>query len=132
MNASGVFNGMAVGKVFSFYKSRGVRSRLDLFDKWIVFVMVGMALVGAIAITSAYMKAYRNHQYMEISKIIDNHHELLQEMNLITHHYNALRSPGSLLGKAKRLHLYSATIDQIVFSVVQDNRMAFAGKEEGK
>ncbi|MCK5807878.1 hypothetical protein KAH37_02715 [bacterium] len=127
-----VLNGFVFGKIISFYKSRGVRSRLDLFDNWILFVMLGMVAVGALAVVTAYEKAQRNYQYGEIRKMIDSRHEMLHELNIAQHCYDVLQSPESLLARAKKLNLATATIDQIVFSITQNDRMALAKNDEGR
>lgn len=119
MNSKRIFNNTDFGKVFSFYKSRGVRSRLDLFDRSVLSVMLGMLFVGAIAVASAYLKAHRNYQYMEISRMIDQRHELKQQKNIQQHEYQRLTAPQNLFDKARALHLRVATIDQIVSTSTQ-------------
>lgn len=126
MNSKRIFNDTDFGKVFSFYKSRGVRSRLDLFDRTILYVMLGMLFVGAIAVASAYLKAHRNYQYMEISKMIDQRHEVQQQKNIIQHDYQRLTAPESLFAKAQSLHLKVATIDQIATASIQLDKSSVA------
>lgn len=132
MSSEKMFKVDFLSKLSLFYQSRGVRARFDLFDKWILFVMLALLLIGTISIATVYLKAHRNYQYMRIGNIIDQKHEDAHLMNVFVHIAKSLESPQNLFKRARDLDLHPATYDQIIIHPKKhDGRMALTGQNKG-
>ncbi len=93
---------------------RKVRAKMELFSPTMLTVMGLFIMVAIFLGTNSYLKSYRKSQLVKIGRFVDANREAGFKKNELEGRYLRMMSAGSLMKKAGKLGMETATRERVI------------------